>query len=244
MVRAGRRSRETRIIWIRRVANGFLSCGLAACGCADRGSAGSPVGAALKEREEGRDQPNFYLNFISFVPSPSPGSIRDIYITCFFSNPPLSRARRQSHPTPSRYSITRESHFTYTNPSTHVLKPIPTHHPAMTDHTISFDPPPRRSTSSPSNGAVNHRASFAENLRHSPRSQRHPSFTQAAVQELLQHPPVLKPSDPRFAGRDWRSIHVGELVQQSDVRWIELDSSVEEATKVCTLSLLLLNDGG
>ena len=157
---------------------------------------------------------------------------------------------RDVRATPSRPSsidivrATRKSYLTTHSSSTYVRKPIPTHNPAMTDHTTTFDPPPRRSTSSPSNGAVNHRASFAENLRHSPRSQRHPSFTQAAVQELLQHPPVSKPSDPRFAGRDWRSIHVGELVQRSDVRWIELDSSVEEATKVCTLSLLLVYNSG
>lgn len=104
----------------------------------------------------------------------------------------------------------------------------------MTDHSTTPDIPSRKSTSSPSNGSApgSHRASFAENLRHSPRSQRHPSFTQAAVQELLQHPPLSRPSDPRFAGRDWKSIHVGELVQQSDVRWIELDNSIEDATKV------------
>jgi hypothetical protein len=77
-----------------------------------------------------------------------------------------------------------------------------------------------------------HRASFAENLRHSPRTQRHPSFTQSALQELINHPPLSKASDPRFIGRDWRSIHVGELVQKSDVRWAELDTPVEIATKV------------
>lgn len=110
----------------------------------------------------------------------------------------------------------------------------------MADHTTTPEPPGRRSTSSPSNnGSVSHRASFAENLRHSPRSQRHPSFTQAAVQELLQHPPASKPGDPRFAGRDWRSIHVGELVKPSDVRWVELESSIQEATNVCTIPLLL-----
>ncbi|PSS06990.1 hypothetical protein M430DRAFT_23143 [Amorphotheca resinae ATCC 22711] len=103
----------------------------------------------------------------------------------------------------------------------------------MTDHAISSDPPSRNSTSSPSsnNGPISHRSSFAENLRHSPRSQRHPSLTQAAVQELLNHPPNSKTSDPRFAGRDWRSIHVGELVQKSDVRWAELDTNVQDATK-------------
>lgn len=104
----------------------------------------------------------------------------------------------------------------------------------MADRT-GFDSPSRQSTSSPSNistAGINHRSSFADNLRHSPRSQRHPSFTQAAVQELLNHPPAQKSGDPRFAGRDWRQIHIGELVQESDIHWCELDTNVEHATKV------------
>lgn len=103
----------------------------------------------------------------------------------------------------------------------------------MAEPTSSIDPPSRRSTSSPSpNHAIGHRSSFADNLRHSPRSQRHPSFTQAAVQELLNHPPASKTSDPRFVGRDWRGIRVGELVQPNDVRWAELDTPIEIASKV------------
>ncbi|KAL0936704.1 cbs domain containing protein [Colletotrichum truncatum] len=81
-----------------------------------------------------------------------------------------------------------------------------------------------------------HRQSFAENLRNapgSPRAQRHPSFTQAAVQELLNHPPAaVKHSNPRFAGRDWRDISVNELVNQDDVKWVNLDSSIEEASMI------------
>lgn len=81
-----------------------------------------------------------------------------------------------------------------------------------------------------------HRQSFAENLRNapgSPRAQRHPSFTQAAVQELLNHPPAAhKHTNPRFAGRDWRDISVNELVSQDDVKWVNLDASVEEASMV------------
>lgn len=104
----------------------------------------------------------------------------------------------------------------------------------MADPAAPIEPPPRNNTASPSNtsSTINHRSSFAENLRQSPRSQRHPSFTQAAVQELLNHPPPSKTGDPRFAGRDWRQIRVGELVQKSDVRFVELDTAVEEATKV------------
>lgn len=96
--------------------------------------------------------------------------------------------------------------------------------------------PPRNNTASPSflahSGPLNHRSSFAENLRQSPRSQRHPSLTQAGVQELLNHPPTPSPKDTRFAGRDWREILVGELVAAEDVRWAEFDTGVEEATKV------------
>jgi len=102
-----------------------------------------------------------------------------------------------------------------------------------------IEAPARHSSPSPSPSfgqTINHRSSFAENLRHSPRSQRHPSFTQAAVQELLNHPPPSKAGDPRFAGRDWRQIRVGELVDKNEVRWAELDIEVEQATKVRSLS--------
>jgi hypothetical protein len=96
-------------------------------------------------------------------------------------------------------------------------------------------PPIRNVTAS---GALSHRSSFAENLRShpppSPRSQRHPSFTQAAVQELLNHPPMTKPGNPKFVGRDWRQILVGELVSRDDVRFVESSTGVEEATKVGT----------
>jgi hypothetical protein len=100
-----------------------------------------------------------------------------------------------------------------------------------------LDRPSRKSTASPSipsnnGGTISHRSSFAENLRHSPRSQRHPSFTQAGVQELLTHPPAPTTSDPRFTGRDWRQIKVGELIEKGEVEWAELDVGVEEATKV------------
>ncbi|KAI0127369.1 hypothetical protein BJ170DRAFT_595238 [Xylariales sp. AK1849] len=80
-----------------------------------------------------------------------------------------------------------------------------------------------------------HRQSFVENLRGmppSPRAQRHPSFTQAAVQELLNHPPAPKTQHPRFAGRDWRDVHIGELVSKEDIKWVDMDTSVEDATMI------------
>jgi hypothetical protein len=90
-------------------------------------------------------------------------------------------------------------------------------------------------------GSLSHRSSFAENLRShppSPRSQRHPSFTQAAVQELINHPPATTSGDTRFAGRDWRQISVGELVSKDDVHFALSDAAVEETTKVCVESSL------
>lgn len=66
----------------------------------------------------------------------------------------------------------------------------------------------------------------------SPRNQRHPSLSQAAVQELLNNPTPLNKPDERFKGRDWRSIEIGELVTTEDVRFVETNTSVEEATNV------------
>ncbi|KAL5323513.1 hypothetical protein ACEPPN_008050 [Leptodophora sp. 'Broadleaf-Isolate-01'] len=103
----------------------------------------------------------------------------------------------------------------------------------MTDPAQSSVPDRGGATSPPHNGqTISHRSSFADNMRHSPRSQRHPSFPQSAVQELLNHPPVAKTVDPRFAGRDWRQIRVGELVNKEEVRWAQLDTGVEQATKL------------
>ncbi|KAI0969055.1 hypothetical protein F4678DRAFT_440797 [Xylaria arbuscula] len=99
--------------------------------------------------------------------------------------------------------------------------------------------PPQRTPSSSSlhkssvASAHGHRSSFVEGLRglpSSPRSQRHPSFTQSALQDLLNHPPAARHHNPRFAGRDWRDIAVGELIQEDDVRWVDMDTSVEDAS--------------
>lgn len=109
----------------------------------------------------------------------------------------------------------------------------------MTDPAQSSVPDRGGATSPPHNGqTISHRSSFADNMRHSPRSQRHPSFPQSAVQELLNHPPVAKTVDPRFAGRDWRQIRVGELVNKEEVRWAQLDTGVEQATKVGNYSVI------
>lgn len=54
----------------------------------------------------------------------------------------------------------------------------------------------------------------------------------------MNHPPTKKHGNPKFAGRAWRDITVGELLAPDDVRWVELDDSVEAATKVSSLNSL------
>ncbi|KAK5625484.1 hypothetical protein RRF57_001200 [Xylaria bambusicola] len=112
--------------------------------------------------------------------------------------------------------------------------------PAASEASISPIPtPPQRTPSSSSlhkssmASTHSHRSSFVEGLRglpSSPRSQRHPSFTQSALQDLLNHPPTARHHNPRFAGRDWRDIAVGELISEDDVRWVDMDTSVEDAS--------------
>lgn len=93
------------------------------------------------------------------------------------------------------------------------------------------DKPSLRTSSSPHMG---HRQSFAENLRgvpQSPRAHRKPSLSQQALQDLLNNPPT-KNGAPEFVGREWRTVHVGEIVHPEQVRFVEYDTSVEEATKI------------
>ena len=82
---------------------------------------------------------------------------------------------------------------------------------------------------------ASHRQNFVENQRYpppSPRDRRHPSFTQQALLEIMNHNPSNKHPNPRYAGRDWRDIGVGELAAPEDVRWADLDLSVQDATMV------------
>lgn len=87
--------------------------------------------------------------------------------------------------------------------------------------------------SSPPN--TSHRQSFSDSLRstpQSPRSRRQPSLTQAAIQGLIDNPPARNPADPAFHDRDWRHISIGELVKPKDLRFVEIDTGIEEATNV------------
>lgn len=101
------------------------------------------------------------------------------------------------------------------------------------------NPGPRSPQLIPSNNSspsVSHRQSFADNLRGmpaSPRASRQPSLSQQALQDLLNNPPVAKtPQNAAFQGRDWRSVKVGEVIDPGLVRFVEIDTSVEEATNV------------
>lgn len=80
-----------------------------------------------------------------------------------------------------------------------------------------------------------HRQSFSESLRGapgSPRAHRPPSLTQSAIQSLIDNPPARNHANPAFAGRDWRHISVGDLVSPDDLKFVDLDTGIEEATNV------------
>ncbi|KAF3352455.1 hypothetical protein VdG1_09142 [Verticillium dahliae VDG1] len=107
--------------------------------------------------------------------------------------------------------------------------------------------PSQSSITKASSHTAGHRSSFAENMRNapgSPRSQRHPSFTQAAVQELLNHPPAAnKHSNPRFAGRDWRDISVNELtlVKHAPMNAVLIRQNASATTAISTFDYNDLN---
>lgn len=101
----------------------------------------------------------------------------------------------------------------------------------------SSSPSPQRSPSSSSTSRATHRQSFTESFRNPPPSprHRHPSLTQAAIQDLVNHPPsTSRHQNPKFVGREWEDVTIGELVSRDYVRWIDIECSVEEATMVST----------
>jgi hypothetical protein len=113
---------------------------------------------------------------------------------------------------------------------------IPTPIQSLSSSTASLgrSPPPPALKMAGSPDPRSHRGSFAEQMRgtpSSPRASRQPSLTQQALQELLNNPPT-KGGDLKFHGRDWRTIHLGEIVDGSLVRFAEYDTSVEDATNV------------
>lgn len=70
----------------------------------------------------------------------------------------------------------------------------------------------------------------------SPRSSsRHPSLSQQSMADILSAPP-----HPRQEGgatlRDWRSVKVGELLSQKQLRFVDLETPVESACQVWDIS--------
>ncbi|TID14279.1 Ubiquitin-like modifier-activating enzyme [Venturia nashicola] len=125
-------------------------------------------------------------------------------------------------------------------PGPHTPAPLQT---SRSPPNSSTRPPP-----SPSLASISHRPSLTENLRANPTSPRaayrSPSLSQHALQELMNNPPTMNSSEVGlgksgkidFAGRDWRDVKVGEVVDEDLVRWVEMDTSVEEATNVLITS--------
>ncbi|KAF2835852.1 hypothetical protein M501DRAFT_997532 [Patellaria atrata CBS 101060] len=118
-------------------------------------------------------------------------------------------------------------------------------------NTLPRSPPSSDSLSrTPNSPMIGHRQSYAENLRGVPPSPRHAprqaSLNQQALQELLNNPPASKDEDPRFIGRDWRGIHVEEIIDSTELKFAEMDMSVEDATEILINSgapnVLLLRD--
>jgi hypothetical protein len=48
---------------------------------------------------------------------------------------------------------------------------------------------------------------------------------------LIDNPPRNAP-DPKFAGRDWQTVEVQELTSPADLKFVDVDTGVEDATKV------------
>lgn len=108
---------------------------------------------------------------------------------------------------------------------------------AISSNTSTPVQTPRKENASPS---VSKRSSFAENLnlRNYPTSPRQHtarthSFSGPALTELLMQPSQkANGGDERFKGRDWRTIQVQEIIDPAETRFVELDSSIEDTTKL------------
>ena len=76
----------------------------------------------------------------------------------------------------------------------------------------------------------------------SPRGSRQLSMSEVQIRDLLNNPPTAGSADPKFTGRDWQHIAVGELVRPEDLRWVEVDTGVEDATNVSSYPTVCVND--
>ena len=117
------------------------------------------------------------------------------------------------------------------------LSPNPQQHSYSSTSAIAQSSPSRESSiRPPSSPVMGHRQSFAENLRSgpgSPRSQRQPSLSQSALQDLLSQPPAGKTGNHELTERDWRKVRIADIVELGNIKFANLETSVEEATKVC-----------
>jgi hypothetical protein len=151
-----------------------------------------------------------------------------------------------SHSPPTNPAISSEKPYLKPTMASSSPKPISPSTAASSEASRSrpeSHSPPRRNPSlrisNMPSAASQHRQSFNE-LRGappSPRSQRQPSISQLAVQDLIDNPPHRSAPDPRFAGRDWRTIKILELTSPEDLRFVETDTPVEAATNVSALTL-------
>lgn len=125
---------------------------------------------------------------------------------------------------------------------------LPGHHRRIPSGSITLHPPtPTAATRlPPSLSPSAHRTSFEQirGVPPSPRQNRHLSLSQVQMMDLINNPPTAGADGPdeRFNGRDWQTISVGELSDETDFRWTELDESIEEATNVSKPSLSRLGD--
>jgi hypothetical protein len=71
-------------------------------------------------------------------------------------------------------------------------------------------------------------------------------LNQSALQSLIDNPPPPRNADPAFVDRDWREISIEELISPDDLRFVEMDTGIEEATNVRNIKCLccLLRNNG
>lgn len=100
-------------------------------------------------------------------------------------------------------------------------------------------PPSAKTTSATRTNASpgsHHRQSWSQDLRMpaSPSQRRPSSISQppTAFQELWNNPPIAHKGENRFENRDWKTVRVGEIVDQTEVHFAEPETSVEDATNV------------
>ena len=105
---------------------------------------------------------------------------------------------------------------------------------------LQSPPNTSRLASHPSSGSLR-----AAALPPSPRtSSRHPSISQQSMADLLAQPPPPREDD---LIRDWRTVRVGELVKDQRLRFVDLETTVEDACQVLVvltnITLLITNIG-